>query len=88
VAAIGVSGAGTPAVLVVPFSFGFGLLVAIFAFGHISGAPYNPAVTIASALDRRLPAVDAVGYIVGPVVGGIIGWGVYRVAAAEEELAI
>jgi aquaporin Z len=71
VAAIGASGASTPALLVVPFSFSFGLLAAIFAFGHISGAHFNPAVTIAITLDRRLPPMDAVGYIIAQVVGAI-----------------
>jgi MIP family channel proteins len=71
VAAIGVSGASTPGVLVVPFSFGFGLLAAIFAFGHISGGHYNPAVTVAIVLDKRLPVIDAVGYILAQVIGAV-----------------
>ena len=60
-----------PGLLVVPFSFGFGLLAAIFAFGHISGAHFNPAVTIAITLDRRLPASDAAGYIIAQIIGAI-----------------
>lgn len=57
--------------VVVPFSFGFGLLAAIFAFGHISGGHYNPAVTVAMVLDKRTTPVDAVGYIIAQVVGAI-----------------
>ena len=87
VAAIGVSGAGTPGVLVVPFSFGFGLLAAIFAFGHISGAHYNPAVTIAIALDRRLPAVDAVGYIIAQVIGASAAAAVFLVTVSQAAVA-
>lgn len=69
VAAFGM--ASVPGLLVVPFSFGFGLLAAIFAFGHISGAHYNPAVTVAIVLDGRLPASEAIGYIVAQVIGAI-----------------
>ena len=71
VAAFAVASAPTPNLLVVPFSFGFGLLAAIFAFGHISGGHFNPAVTIAMVLDRRTTPVDAVGYIASQVIGAL-----------------
>ncbi len=61
----------TPSLLVVPFSFGLGLLAAIFAFGHISGGHFNPAVTVAMVLDRRTTPIEAVGYIVAQVIGAI-----------------
>lgn len=57
--------------LVVPFSFGFGLLAAVFAFGHVSGGHFNPAVTVAAVLDKRTTAMDGVGYIVAQVVGAL-----------------
>jgi aquaporin Z len=60
-----------PGLFVVPFSFGFGLLAAIYAFGHGSGAHFNPAVTVAMVLDRRTTPVDAVGYIIAQVIGAI-----------------
>ena len=63
--------APTPNLLVVPFSFGLGLLAAIFAFGHVSGGHFNPAVTVAMVLDRRTTPIDAVGYIVAQVLGAI-----------------
>jgi aquaporin Z len=47
------------------------LLAAIFAVGHVSGGHFNPAVTLAAALDRRIGAIDAVGYVVAQVVGAI-----------------
>lgn len=87
IAAIGVSGAPTPGVLVVPFSFGFGLLAAIFAFGHMSGAHFNPAVTIAIVLDKRLPAIDAVGYIVAQVIGAIAAAAVVLLTVSQAAVA-
>jgi aquaporin Z len=69
--AVGALGAAAPLLVVVPFAFGLGLLVAIFAFGHLSGGHFNPAVSVAMAIDRRITPVDAVGYIVAQVVGAI-----------------
>ena len=72
VAAFGAAEPAPAGLLVVPFSFGFGLLAAIFAFGHISGGHFNPAVTVAMVLDRRTTPVDAVGYIVAQVIGALL----------------
>jgi len=69
VAASGV--AGTPNLLVVPFSFGLGLLAAIFAVGHISGGHFNPAVTVGMILDKRTTPVEGAGYIIAQVIGAI-----------------
>ena len=79
-AAFGAASAPTPNLLVVPFSFGFGLLAAIFAFGHISGGHFNPAVTVAMVLDRRTAPVEAVGYIVAQVVGALLAGAFVMVA--------
>jgi MIP family channel proteins len=63
--------AKAPFLVVIPFAFGFGLLAAIFAFGHISGGHYNPAVTVAMAIDGRTTPTDAAGYIGGQLLGAI-----------------
>jgi aquaporin Z len=85
VAAVGAAEA--PGLLVVPFSFGFGLLAAIFAFGHISGGHFNPAVTVAMVLDRRTTPVDAVGYIASQVVGAIAAGALVLVAISQDAVA-
>ncbi len=71
VQAVGVLGAAGPLLVVVPLGFGLGLLAAIFAFGHVSGGHFNPAVTIAMAIDERLSPMAAVGYIVSQIIGAI-----------------
>lgn len=60
-------------VLLLSFSLGFGVLGMIYAFGDVSGAHFNPAVTVAMALTGRTKAADALGYVIAQVVGGIVG---------------
>ena len=49
------------------------LAVLILVFGSLSGAHFNPAVSIAAALRRELPWPDAAAYILVQVTGGVIG---------------
>jgi glycerol uptake facilitator-like aquaporin len=49
------------------------LVVLVTIFGPISGAHFNPAVTLAFALRRDLSAPDAALYIAVQIIGGIIG---------------
>ena len=79
--------AGAPPLLVVPFSFGLGLLAAIFAVGHISGGHFNPAVTVAMVLDGRTSTTDAVGYIIAQVIGAIAAAAVVLVALSQDAVA-
>lgn len=64
---------GAPVLLAVPFGFGLALLAGIFALGHVSGAHFNPAVTLAMVADRRIGGVDAAGYMVAQLIGAIAG---------------
>lgn len=71
---LAVGGAGGPAQIVaIALAFGLALLAGIWAVGHVSGAHFNPAVTLAMLLDRRIELTDAVGYWVAQLVGGILG---------------
>jgi glycerol uptake facilitator-like aquaporin len=76
-----------PLMVVVPFGFGFGLLAAIFAFGHISGGHFNPAVSIAMVVDGRMPAVKAAGYVVSQVIGAIGAAGLILVLFSQASVA-
>jgi MIP family channel proteins len=69
--AIGLAAPPTTGLVVVPFAFGLGLAAAIFAFGHISGGHFNPAVTLGIVLDGRLPAVEGAGYVIAQIIGAI-----------------
>lgn len=49
------------------------LVVLITLFGPVSGAHFNPAVTLVFALRRELPWALAAAYVVVQVVGGVAG---------------
>ena len=49
------------------------LTVLILTFGPLSGAHFNPAVSIAFALRREIVWRDTVYYIAAQIIGGIVG---------------
>jgi glycerol uptake facilitator-like aquaporin len=49
------------------------LVVLITIFGPISGAHFNPAVTMVFAIRRELTPAEALGYILAQIAGGIAG---------------
>jgi glycerol uptake facilitator-like aquaporin len=52
---------------------GAGLVVLITVFGPVSGAHFNPAVTLAFAMRRELPIRLALAYVAAQVVGAALG---------------
>lgn len=52
-------------------TFGLVVMVMIYAFGHVSGAHFNPAVTIAFTLTRHLPIRVAATHIAAQITGAI-----------------
>jgi len=52
---------------------GAGLVVLITILGPISGAHFNPVVTMAFAARRDIGAALAIGYIVAQVIGAMLG---------------
>ncbi|MEI8154382.1 MAG: MIP/aquaporin family protein, partial [Hyphomicrobiales bacterium] len=49
------------------------LVVLILIFGPVSGAHFNPAVSMVSALRGDLPWPESAAYIAMQVIGGVIG---------------
>src|SRR5581483_2679916 len=54
-------------------TFGLIITVMIAAIGHLSGAHFNPAVTVAFALTRHFRWREVPIYIVGQLIGAILG---------------
>ncbi len=68
----------------VAFAFGLTVLTMAYAVGHISGAHFNPAVTIGLWAGGRFPASDIIPYIIVQVLGGIAAAGVlYLIASGK-----
>lgn len=57
---------------VIPLAIGSALMVMIYAGGHISGAHYNPAVTLAVWMRGATPTKDVAPYMGAQVVGAIL----------------
>jgi MIP family channel proteins len=70
VAVVVENGAGSIGPLGFAAGFGFGLMLAVTAFGHISGGHFNPAVTAGVAAAGRFPKQDIVPYWIAQLVGG------------------
>jgi aquaporin Z len=60
----------------VAITFGLVVLAMIYTFGDVSGAHFNPAVTIAFALAGRFEARRIPAYVVAQVAGAMAGSGV------------
>src|SRR5271165_3733565 len=52
---------------------GAALVALIFTFGPISGAHFNPVVTVADALEGGIPWGETPSYICGQIFGGVAG---------------
>jgi aquaporin Z len=55
-----------------PLAIGAALMVMVYAGGHVSGGHYNPAVTLAVLLRRRIGLRDAVAYWTAQLGAGVL----------------
>lgn len=53
-------------------TFGFAVLIAVYAFGHVSGAHINPTVTMGLAVVGKLPWRAVPAYIFAQFAGAIL----------------
>ena len=78
--------AGVPGVGIgyagVALAFGLTVLTGAYAFGHVSGAHFNPAVTLGLFVAGRFPGKDVAVYWIAQLLGGIAAAGVLCVIAS------
>ena len=69
---IGCTGIGAGTGVIAPLAIGAALMVMVFAGGHISGAHYNPAVTLGVLIRGKLQIADVIPYLVAQFVGASV----------------
>lgn len=69
---IGCTVVGNGAGALAPIAIGVALMVMVFAGGHISGAHYNPAITLGIYIRGKMAAKDVVPYMIFQVVGAAL----------------
>lgn len=73
----------------VALAFGLTVLTGAYAFGHISGGHFNPAVSFGLWAGKRFSGSELLPYIIAQVLGGILGAGVlYLIATGKPGFAI
>jgi glycerol uptake facilitator protein len=77
--------------LPIALAFGFALAVLVYAFGGVSGAHFNPAVTFALAVGRRFRWTEVPLYWIVQCAGGVAGAfiivGIYNRGAGDNPVA-
>jgi aquaporin Z len=73
---IGTTGIASAPGVIPPLAIGAVLMVMLYAGGHISGAHYNPAVTVGVWLRGALPVRDVLPYFAAQIAGGALAAGI------------
>ena len=68
----------------VALAFGLTVVTGAYALAHISGAHFNPAISLGAAISGRLEWKELPGYWIAQVVGGLLaGLALYGIASGK-----
>ena len=65
-------GLSTEAIIFISLGHGGIIVLMVYAFGHISGAHINPAVTIPMMITKKIDVKNGIGYILFQIMGAVI----------------
>jgi MIP family channel proteins len=68
----------------VAIAFGLVIMVMIYAVGHVSGAHFNPAVSLAFAVSRHFPWTRAVAYWAAQITGALLAAALLRASLGSD----
>ncbi len=61
----------TQSVLFIALGHGGAIALMVYAFGHVSGAHINPAVTIPMIITKKIGLTDGIAYIIFQLIGAV-----------------
>lgn len=70
----------------VAFAFGLSVVTMAYAVGHVSGAHFNPAVTLGVTIAKRFEWKDVPGYVAAQVLGGLAAGGALWAIASGRDV--
>jgi MIP family channel proteins len=68
----------------IALAHGLAIGTMVSAVGHVSGGHFNPAVTVAVWVNRRMASGEAAAYVLSQAAGALAGAGVLRAVTPEE----
>ena len=71
-------GLSTEAIIFISLGHGGIIVLMVYAFGHVSGAHINPAVTIPMMITKKIDVKNGIGYILFQIMGAIVATLPYR----------
>jgi aquaporin Z len=87
-AIVSAAAGGAPSnIVIVALAFGLALMAGLYAFGEVSGGHYNPAVSLAMALDGRMEPLAMAGYWVAQIVGATLASLTLLIVTSTETVA-
>lgn len=66
-----------------PLAIGLMLMALVIIGGHISGAHYNPAVTLAVWLYKKISSTEALWYVVSQLIGSFLAIATYQILTSK-----
>lgn len=79
---------GSPGAVGVALGFGLTIVVLVYALGHVCGAHFNPAITLALALTGHFPWRRVASYFLAQSVGGIVAATTLRAVVGDISAAV
>jgi aquaporin Z len=73
----------------VSLAFGLTVLTGAYALGHVSGAHFNPAITLGLAAAGKFPKQEVVPYVVSQVIGAVgASLSLYLIASGQPDFSL